>query len=324
MSTTGVPSDIPEDLRDAVFAPGFVDMQINGIADVDFSRCTVGDVDRARKILLEHGVTAFLPTLVTAPMDTYRRALDVLAEAGVDGVHLEGPFLGGAPGAHRHDLLRTADVAWMASLLDDYPGLIRYVTVAPEADPGLELFRLLAARDVVASVGHTTATYDEVLAAAAAGATAVTHLFNAQSGLHHREPGVVGAALEDDRLTPSLIADLVHVHPAAIRVAVARKRNIALVSDAIAIDAAWASSRGIREVGGAPRLQDGTLAGSILTMDRAVRNVVGLGVGIDRAIEMASVVPAELLGLDERDDVVALDRSTLEVRAVWLRGERVA
>jgi N-acetylglucosamine-6-phosphate deacetylase len=151
------------------------------------------------------------------------------------------------------------------------------------------------------------------------------------SGLHHREPGVVGAALDDDRLTPSIIADLVHVHPAGLRLAASRKRNVALISDAIGIETSWAAARGVRAIDGAPRLEDGTLAGSILTMDRAVANMVSLGVEIDRAIEMASTVPAELLGLDDRGtiaagkraDLVALDPDTLEVRAVWLRGERV-
>jgi N-acetylglucosamine-6-phosphate deacetylase len=319
------------DVGDAMLVGGFVDVQINGIGDVDFSRCTVDDVVRAKQRLLSHGVTTFLPTLISAPLDSYGQALDVLAEAGVDGVHLEGPFLGGAPGAHRTEYLIPADVGWMARIVGRHRGLVRMVTLAPEADPGLLLTRLLHNEGVVVSVGHSTATYDETRRAADAGATAVTHLFNAMSPLRHREPGVAGAALDDDRLTPSLIADLVHVHPAVLRLAAAAKRDVALVSDAIGIDASWAAARGVREVGGAPRLQDGTLAGSTLTMDRAVANMVSIGVGFDRAIEMATAIPAQLLGLDDRGalevgkraDIVALDPSTLEVRAVWLAGERV-
>ena len=319
------------DLGDALLAPGFIDVQINGIGDVDFSRCTVTDVARAKRRLLTHGVTTFLPTLISAPLDSYGPALDVLAAAGVDGVHLEGPFLGGAPGAHRRELLMRADVRWTADLVSHHRGLVRLVTLAVEADPDLVLTRLLHTEGIVASVGHSTATHDETRRAADAGATAVTHLFNAMSSLHHREPGVAGAALDDDRLTPTLIADLVHVHPVALRLAAACKRNVALISDAIAIDASWAAARGVREVDGAPRLPDGTLAGSILTMDRAVRNMVSIGVDPPRAIEMATMIPAELLGLDDRGalaagkraDVVALDPDTLEVRAVWLRGERV-
>jgi N-acetylglucosamine-6-phosphate deacetylase len=323
----GAPTDA-EDLGDALLVPGFVDMQINGIGDVDFSRCTVADVGRARERLWSHGVTTFLPTLISAPMESYGPALDVMREAGVDGVHLEGPFLGGAPGAHRREYLRQADPQWLGAL----PSVVRYVTLAPEADPGLIATKQLAASGVVASIGHSTASYDDVIAAADAGASAVTHLFNAMSGLHHREPGVVGAALDDERLTPSLIADLVHVHPAGLRLAASRKRNVALISDAIGSETQWAAARGVRVIDGAPRLEDGTLAGSVLTMDRAVANMVSIGVSVDRALEMATAIPAAVLGMHDRGtlepgqraDVVALDPSTLAVRAVWLRGERVA
>lgn len=320
------------DLGDALLVPGFVDIQINGIGDVDFSRCTADDVSRARARLLSHGVTTFLPTLISAPLDTFAPALKTLADADVDGVHMEGPFLGDAPGAHQRSYLCDTDVDWMDALLGGPGGdLVRLMTIAPERDPGLQLTRFLHSRGVVVAIGHSMATFEEATAMADAGARAVTHLFNAMSPLHHREPGVVGAGLDDDRLTPSLIADLVHVHPAALKVAAARKRNVALVSDAIAIDAEWAAARGVREVDGAPRLDDGTLAGSVLTMDRAVQNMVGIGVGVERAIEMATAIPAELLGFDDRGsieagkraDLVALDPTTLEVRAVWLRGERV-
>jgi N-acetylglucosamine-6-phosphate deacetylase len=246
-------------------------------------------------------------------------------------VHLEGPFLGGAPGAHPVDLLRAADCDWLRGVLDAFPDVVSLVTLAPEADPDLAATRLLHARGVRVALGHSTATYGQALAAVDAGASLVTHLFNGMSPLHHREPGLAGVALDDQRVTPTLIADLVHVHPAALRLAIARKRNVALVSDAIAIDAQWARSRGIREIDGAPRLADGTLAGSVLTMDQAVRNIVGIGVPLERAIEMASTIPAELLGLDDRGviepgrraDLVALDPGDLSVRAVWKDGVRV-
>jgi N-acetylglucosamine-6-phosphate deacetylase len=316
------------DVGDAILAPGFIDIQINGIADVDFSRMDDGGYARAASLLLQHGVTTFLPTLISAPLPAMAASLDALADAGAFGVHLEGPFLGGAPGAHIRDYLIETDVEWSLAQLDRHAGLVKIVTIAPEADPDLRLTKELASRGVVVSVGHSTCTYDEARAACDRGARAVTHLYNAMSGLHHREPGVVGAALDDDRLTPSLIADLVHVHPAALKLAIARKRNVALISDAIAIDARWAASRGVKEIDGAPRLPDGTLAGSTLTLERAIRNVVAHGVGVDRAIEMASTIPAELLGLDDRGtldvgkraDIVALEPDDLSVRSVWKDG----
>jgi N-acetylglucosamine-6-phosphate deacetylase len=325
---SGDPLSPCTDLGDALLAPGFIDVQINGIGDVDFSRCDADAYARAERRLRRCGVTTFLPTLISAPRETYEPALEALAAAGTFGVHLEGPFLGGAPGAHRREHLRRADVAWMREIVERFPGLIRVVTLAPEADPDLELTPMLSSARVLVSLGHSTATYTEAISAIAAGARAVTHLFNGMGPLHHREPGLAGAALDDDRVTPTLIADLVHVHPVSLRLAASRKRNVALVSDAIAIDAQWAASRGVREIDGAPRLEDGTLAGSILTMDRAVQNMVSIGVAVERAIEMASTIPAELLGLDDRGtitpgnraDLVALDPNDLSVRAVWKDG----
>ena len=327
---SGRPPRGAKELGDTLLAPGFIDIQINGIGSVDFSHTDADGYASADALLLSHGVTTFVPTLISAPLDSFSRALQVLATAGAFGVHLEGPFLGGAPGAHNREHLRETDVEWVCGLLERFPGLIRVVTLAPEADPDARLTRVLSDAGVVVSLGHSTCSYEDALAYAGHGAVAVTHLFNGMSPLHHREPGLLGAALDDNRLTPSLIADLVHVHPAALRLAAARKRNVALVSDAIGIDAQWAASRGVREIDGAPRLPDGTLAGSVLTMDRAVRNCVEIGIDVDRAIEMATTIPAEVLGLDDRGridvgcraDLIALSASDLTVAAVWIAGER--
>jgi N-acetylglucosamine-6-phosphate deacetylase len=326
------------DLGDSLLVPGLVDLQVNGVGDVDFAATDEDGWRRAGDALLGCGTTGYCPTLVTAPLDAYATALERVAAvratraAGrpqVLGVHLEGPFLGGAPGAHPIALIRLADAGWLGDLLDAHPGLVAMVTLAPEADPGLAATRALTARGVVVALGHSTASYADALAAADAGATVVTHLFNGMAAFHHREPGLVGAALDDDRLTPTLIADLVHVHPAALRTAIARKRSVALVTDAVAAGAGTVGGLRVAQRDGATRLPDGTLAGSTLSMDRAVRNVVSLGVPVERAIEMASTIPAEVLGLagrgrlapGARADVVALDRSSLTVRAVWLGGE---
>lgn len=321
---------------DVVFAPGLVDIQVNGIGAVDFGRAGPDEWRATGRLLLASGVTSYLPTLVSSPRDGYRDALarvaaarDDAAGAGlprIEGVHLEGPFLGAAPGAHPPELLGPVDLEWLLALLDTQPGLVRLVTLAPEADPGLGGTRALVERGVVVSLGHSRCTYEQALAAADAGATLVTHLFNGMGPLGHRAPGLPGAALDDDRLTPSLIADFVHVHPAMLRLAALRTPCI-LVTDAVAVGID-AFGQTVTDRDGAAFLRDGTLAGSTLTMDRAVRNA-GTLVGAARAVEMATSTPARAVGVEAyatqgvggRADVVALDRTTLEVRAVWLAGE---
>ena len=331
---TGAAPAAAVDLDSAVLAPGFVDLQVNGVEDVDFASADADAWRRAGRAQLEHGVTAYCPTFVTAPLDEYASSMARARNARHDaddrplpaiiGVHLEGPFLGGAPGAHPVSLVRDADCDWLRHVLDTFPDVVTVVTLAPEADPGFAATRLLRERGVNVALGHSTATYEQALAAADAGASLVTHLFNGMGPMHHREPGLAGAALDDDRLTATLIADLVHVHPAALRLAIERKPNVALVTDAVALGAGHTSVDT-----DAPRRADGTLVGSALSMDRAVRNTVRLGVPVQRAIEMATTVPARALGLTDRGriapgmraDLVALDPDSLEVLAVWLDGE---
>jgi len=150
------------------------------------------------------------------------------------GVHLEGPFLGGAPGAHPVDLVRPVDLDWLAALCDRFGDLIRLVTLAPEADPGLAGIAMLHDRGVVVALGHSTVDYDGARAAVAAGARVVTHLFNGMGPLHHRAPGLPGAALSDHGLVPSIIADGIHVHPAMVRLALDARPDAVLVTDAVA------------------------------------------------------------------------------------------
>jgi N-acetylglucosamine-6-phosphate deacetylase len=321
------------DAGPALLAPGLIDLQVNGVGDVDFFSADPDGWRRAGRSQLEEGVTAYCPTFVTAPLDEYGAALERAraARAPADdqslptivGVHLEGPFLGGAPGAHPVALLRPADCEWLRALIAAFPRVVTIVTLAPEADPGLAATRLLADNGVVVALGHSATSYDVARAAADAGARLVTHLFNGMGPLHHRDPGLAGAALDDERLTPTLIADLVHVHPATLRLAIRRKHNVALVTDRIATE-------GVRITeDGAARLADGTLAGSTLSMRRAVHNTVALGIPVERAVEMATAIPSDVLGLTDRGriapgmraDLVALDPESLAVRAVWLGGE---
>ena len=335
------------DLGDALLAPGLIDLQVNGLDGVDVGTAEPEAIVELASALAARGVTAFAPTATSRPLGEYPGWLDRLAAArrraaardgsgdataALLGAHLEGPFLGAARGAHPADALRPADLAWTRSLLDAYPDAVAMVTVAPEADPGAALIAMLADRGVTVALGHSRATFSAATDAAAAGATVVTHLFNGMGPLHHREPGLAGAALADARLTPTVIADLVHVHPAVLGVVFSAKATVALVSDVVATTAGPAvgarTALHARAVGGAARLADGTLAGTTVTLERAMANVVGLGVPVDRAIAMATTVPAALLGLTDRGrlapgtraDLVAVDPRDAAVRAVWLGG----
>ncbi|CAN5775892.1 N-acetylglucosamine-6-phosphate deacetylase [soil metagenome] len=323
---------------DRTLAPGLIDLQVNGHDDVDVVSATGADWDRLDALLAAQGVTGWCPTLVTAPLDAYALPLARIASAAtrdgprpaVLGAHLEGPFLGDRPGAHPPGLIRPPDAAWLTAL----PPIVRIVTLAPEVPGALAAITALRHRDVVAALGHSEASYEVAVDAADAGARLVTHGFNAMSGLGHRAPGLVGAALADDRLAVSLIADLVHVHAAALTVAFRSKpRDRAiLVTDAVA----WRSERfaalgRVNHDGAAPRLVEGKLAGSALTLDRAVANVVDrCGVALDHAVAAASTNPADLLGLADRGrlapgaraDVVAFGPAR-SAEATWIAGTQV-
>ena len=267
-------------VRDLTLAAGFVDLQVNGIDDVDVAHASDADWNRLDALLAVQGTTTWCPTLVTAPLHAYAPRLREVALAAsrpgvwpaIAGVHLEGPFLGGAPGAHRRDLIVAPDLAW----IDALPELVTLVTIGPEAEGSLDAIAALVERGIVVSLGHSTANHAQTTAAIDAGATLVTHLFNGMPPLHHRDPGLVGTALTDDRLTASLIADLVHVDPVAVALAFRAKgaARVALITDAVAWKAGAVGDTPLQVVDGAPRLANGTLAGSTLTMDRAVANVV--------------------------------------------------
>lgn len=318
-------------------SPGFVDLQVNGIDTIDVATADGDDWAALDSALLRQGTTSWCPTVITAPMESYGPCLDrigiAMRRGGATvrpqmlGVHLEGPFLGGAPGAHRKDRLRPIDLEFLASL----PAHVRLVTLAPELENAVSAVAALVTSGHVVSLGHTTARSAAVEAAVAAGASMVTHLFNAMSGVHHRDDGVALFALTDDRIVAGLIADGVHVQRRAIQLAFTAKGGggVALVTDAVAWRAATASAKGIHLRDGAPRLEDGTLAGSALTMDAAVRNCVAAGVDLADALSAASTTPARVAGAHDRGviapghraDLVALD-DRLEVTDVWVAGRR--
>jgi len=320
-------------VENATLAPGFIDVQLNGYDDVDVAVAEGNSWDRLEELLLRQGVTAWLPTIVTSPLNLYDAVLARVTAAAATrgpaspailGAHLEGPFLGGAPGAHDPDLIRDVNLDWLASL----PPIVRLMTLAPEQPAALDAIRALDARGMVVALGHSTASFEEATAAIDAGGRLVTHCFNGMGPLHHRRPGLVGAALSDDRATVSVIADLHHLHPAAVRLAFRAKPRgkVVLVSDAIA----WHAD-GVAVVDGAARFADGTLVGAIAGLDQAVANtVLHAGVDLFDAVYAASTAPADLLGLADRGriapggraDFVALD-DDLRVTGTWVAGQRV-
>jgi N-acetylglucosamine-6-phosphate deacetylase len=324
---------------EGVIAPGLLDLQLNGGFGYDFTTDgrTVAEV-AAR--VPAYGVTGFLATVITSPQETYPRRLAQIAEAAdaapgarVLGVHFEGPYLSSRrKGAHDSSLFRAADAAEIARWAS-HP-LVRMVTLAPELPGALAAVRQLRAVGVVVSAGHSDATFEQGMAALDAGVNMCTHLFNAMPELRQRAPGLAGAFLTVS--TPcGIIADGAHVHPAMLRLAIQMKgaSGIALVTDAMAAIGMPPGRYhlGDREVsvdGAVSRLVDGTLAGSILTMDLAVRNVVELaGCTPAQALTMASRTPARVVGLGKQgrleagcDADIAVFDASLHVTHTFVRG----
>ncbi len=317
-----------------ILVPGFIDIQVNGLGPVDVpslaaSRHAEAWVELGRS-LASGGVTSWLPTIVTRPLSDYGPMLETVSEVqgsspggpAILGVHLEGPFLGERPGAHPRDRIRDVDTGF----LRDLPPVVRLVTLAPEAAGAAEGTAVLTGRGVVVSMGHTGASreqFDEVLSA---GATMVTHLFNAMTGIHHRRGGVATWALTHDGVTVCLIGDGYHVSPDVIRLvrAVRPTGGLILVSDAVAHQRPGLLGGG----DGQPvRMPDGTLAGSTVTMAGCLRTLMATGADLREAVRVTATEPARALGLSDRGrllegqraDMVLLDPA-LEVLRVWSQG----
>ncbi len=330
------------DLGEQWLVPGYIDGHVHGGGG---AQCNTSDVDELEvfaRFHARHGTTALLATTVAAPLEELDAALRTIARCtspNLLGAHLEGPFLSPRrPGAMDPELFLQPDRASLERLLE--PGGVRLMTLAPELPGALELIDRLGREGVVASLGHTSAGDGEIRAAVRAGARAATHVFNAMPPFHHREPGVVGAVLDLDQVSCELICDGVHVDPVAMRLLYRAKGpdGVRLVTDAMA---AAGMPDGEYRLGGRPVTVEGgravlkgggSIAGSTLTMEAAVRNAVGLlHVPVEEAVRMASSNPARLLGLGERKgeiragldaDLVVLDEQ-LAVRATMVAGEWV-
>jgi N-acetylglucosamine-6-phosphate deacetylase len=354
ISWVGPLSDAPSvgdddllDLGERWLVPGYVDPHVHGGGGAQCNTSDPEEIAMVARFHASHGTTGLLATTVAASMEELEGALDAIARCKaptVIGAHLEGPFLSPKrPGAMDPELFINPDSDQLRRLLEAGAGRVRVMTLAPELPGSLELVECLARESIVASIGHTDATDAEVRAAVDAGASAATHVFNAMPPLHHREPGVVGAVLDLPGVSCELICDGVHVDPVAMRLLFRAKgvSGMRLVTDAMSAagmpDGEYRlGGRPVSVAGGRAVLAGGgSIAGSTLTMERAVQNAIRLlGVSVEEAIRMASTNSARLLGLGRHKgeisagsdaDLVVLDES-LEVQATmvggqWLFGE---
>jgi N-acetylglucosamine-6-phosphate deacetylase len=329
------------DAATPVLLPGFIDTHVHGGGGADTMDAGAAARTLAR-LHARHGTTALLATTMTAPLADIEAALRALAPAIAQrapgtarllGVHLEGPYISPDKLGAQPAFARAPALAEIAALHAIAP--IRLVTLAPEVSGMLALIPALVGLGLRVQLGHTAASYEQAVEALDAGATGFTHLFNAMSVLHHRAPGVAGAALAHGRHA-ELIPDLLHVHPGAIRAALRAIPGLFCVTDATAAagmpDGDYRLGRQtVTKCLGGVRLADGTLAGSTLTMDQALRNLVAIGLPLAEASARVSTHAAQYLGVADRGalsvgamaDIVALEAHTLELKQVWVEGEAI-
>jgi len=340
------PSGEHVDVGGALVVPGFIDTHCHGGGGGSFTSLDPDELLTAVYAHRRHGTTTTIASLVSNPVDVLCEQVAALRELVQDdqvaGIHLEGPFISKARcGAHDPEALLEPDTGTVDKLLRAGQGAIRMVTIAPELYGGVKAVRQLAESGVIAAIGHTDGIEEQLLPAIDAGASVATHLFNGMRPLHHREPGPIGALLDDERITIELICDMVHLHPTVVRLAAkhAGRDRTVLITDAMsATDAADGRYRlGRLEVdvhdGVATLADNGSLAGSTLTMDAAFRNLVrGAKLDILDAVHATSRRPAELLGIADRTgslcrglaaDIVVLGDDLRPVK-VLRRGEWVA
>jgi len=299
------------DTRGLYVAPGFIDLQVNGGVGHNFEDASPAGIARIADFYVSRGTTGLLPTTVTAPIARIREAIErvrLASHPAILGMHIEGPFISSErKGAHNPEYILPPSRERFDELVAGYAGFIKVVTLAPELPGADELLAGILSIGAIPSLGHSDATYEQALAAIGRGVRLFTHTFNAMREFHHRAPGAVGAALDSDAYV-ELICDGVHVHPAGVRLVAKAKgyNRICLVTDAVS---AAGLSDGTYTLGGLPvsvrdgvaRLPDGTLAGSTLTMDQAVKNFMEFtGCSLPEAVRCATLNPARLLGIDDR------------------------
>jgi len=311
--------------KDKFIVPGYIDIHVHGGGGSDVMD---GDYEAINQIAIAHshfGTTSFLPTTMTMSKDKIIRSLRSIckavkkgtAGAEILGIHMEGPYINPEKkGAQKEDDIKKISIEEFLEFNQASGNLIRLVTIAPEMPGAIGLIKYLYKQGIIASVGHTNATYVQTQAGIQAGLSHVTHTFNAMKGLHHREPGVVGAALTSPELTIEVIADGIHIHPIVLKILTKIKEGekVVLITDAMR---AAGLKEGTYDLGGQEvivtkgqaRLKDETLAGSVLTMDKAVKNMVNkVGIQLPKAIQMASYNPAKSIGIDDKKGSLELGK----------------
>ena len=343
---SGVPGETGFDLQGAYVIPGLIDIHTHGCAGADFSDGDPEGLGRMGAWYAQNGITAFAPTSMTLPYETLGRAFALAAEyhrnrpegcARLAGIHMEGPFFSEKKkGAQNAAYLRLPDFEAFQALQQASGGLIRIVDVAAELDGAVE-FTEQACKLCKVSVAHTDADYDEACAVFNAGAGHLTHLFNAMPPIHHRKPGVIGAASERANVVAELICDGLHVHPSAVRMAFRLfPERICLISDALRC---CGMPEGEYELGGqrvflrdgAAHLKDGTLAGSAAALTDCLRNAVRFGIPETEAVTAATLTPARVIGAGEEIGSIEPGKladflvcsESLEPEEVYIGGRRI-
>jgi N-acetylglucosamine-6-phosphate deacetylase len=328
--------------------PGYIDIHVHGGGGSDVMD---GEYEAIKQVATTHsrfGTTAFLPTTMAMTKDKIIKSLKSIHEARLKGtgtaeilgIHLEGPYLNPEKkGAQKEEDIKKVSVEEFLEFNQASGNLIRLVTIAPEMPGAIDFIRWLHQQGIIVSVGHSNATYKQVQEGIQAGLSQVTHIFNAMRGLHHREPGVVGAALSSPKLIVEMIADGIHLHPMVLKMLTQIKESekLVLITDAMR---ATGFKEGTYDLGGQEvmvtqgqaKLKNGTLAGSVLTMDQAVKNLVTkVGISLLNAVQMASYNPAKCLGIDDKKgslelykdaDIVILNKN-LETELTMVAGKVV-
>jgi N-acetylglucosamine-6-phosphate deacetylase len=315
---------------DKIVVPGFVDIHIHGAGGHDVMEANARALDRITSTVARHGTTSILATTVTAPVEETCHSLQGIAryirshenpEGGITrlaaeilGIHLEGPFISKARrGVHPSDAIAKPSAEILAQLRKAADGLVKIVTIAPELPGALELIAAAAGDGLVVALGHTDADYDHARAAIAAGVRHAVHFYNAMRPFSHRDPGIIGAVLTEPEVTAEVIADGVHVAGPAIQVLIGTKgfHTVLLASDGTAATGMPDGNYRLGNIevtvkGGVCRNSEGKLAGSTLTLDRALRFIVDLGVPLIEAVRMATVLPARRIGLAGKKGIIAI------------------
>lgn len=335
------------DANGLYLSPGFIDVHIHGAAGHDTMDGTFEAINEISKSIVKHGTTSFTPTTMTVSVEAIRKSMEVIKEAkikGTDGAlvlgaHLEGPFINpGAIGAQNPNFLIPPTLENYNAMVGDCEDAVVSITIAPEVPGAKELIKVLSNKGVVCSIGHTKATYEEALEGIKCGCGHSTHLFNAMTPFTHREPGVVGAIFDTD-ITTETISDGIHVAYPSLRIAYKQKTTdkVLLVTDAMM---ACSMPDGMYSLGGqdvvvkenAARLLNGSLAGSVLTLDLAIRNVYkNVGIPLHEAVKMASYNPAKHCKVADRKglikegydaDLVLFDKD-INIKKVFVSGKEI-